>query len=236
MTFIPDALIRLISQYLCPFGSSNLINELLEYDENKIMNKSISFYIMDNLMISPPLNSDMQQTFTTYNENNIDTMFIHLIDFYNSSTNVNLLMYLSKYFNNMTIADACYLTEGLNINLLDHIVLYACVKKNKIFLDDFISANKNIRVGFLKRSDFNGERIYVISVYDVALKNLISISLLREDIDTVKFIINHFGFVCRSRSLDLCMGNMTPYVNCSKSLQFMKKWCDNIDRGIPNIV
>lgn len=145
---LSGCLIRLVSQYLCPFTSNNLISQLIKYSESreKITTTVVMYFVdnRDDITIDTKINKFIKK--------NIKTILETILDGYNKNR-FDILNYLSKKFcANPQIANQHYWTHGIinvidptrlykiDLNLIDYIVLQACIKRNEIFLTDFISS------------------------------------------------------------------------------------------------
>lgn len=240
---IPDTLIRLVSQYVCPFGTSTLISELFEYDE---LQEKIATIIVMHFIDSRdklPVTNQM----INFIMKNIKSMLIFLLDNYDPILHKNILHYLvTQFCTDENIIDVHCILNNINFNLNDFVILQGCIRKNTLFLNDFIGLNhklieKHISEKlwaydspidiYLNRSDWHGNRINYneVSKFRIAIRDLFDYLLLTEDIDSVRFIMEYFKTEISSRLLHVKgMMNNYKYVaifeHCPKTLEYLKEW------------
>lgn len=205
--------IRLVSQYLCPFTSNNLISELIKYKDSQItLNVNIAMYFIDNIN---DLNFDKRMN--RFIKKNVKTMLEMILDSYDKNRFErslkglsNMLIYLTNKFCIMTpsVIDQHCWTYGvmdysgiqnrvnkIDLNLIDYIALQACIKRNKQFLDDFVFCMRLPKVAsFYYKYEFNGHKIpYRYKLYCIATRDLVDILLCREDLESLDFLLSYFG-------------------------------------------
>lgn len=194
MLHIPAPLIRLISGYLFYFKSGDAIAELLDYNETKAMTPNIVFYyVIDNATI----NYVSVSNFANFNMFNL---LIALLDTYDESK-FNIMSWLGEHMSWGTEKQSYphkYIyssSQTMDLNMIDAIIIQCAKKKNKRFLDDFISEFKIISDDQFCRCDGEGIRFPYKYRYprNMSLRDILDFFALEDDVECLIFVLQIFG-------------------------------------------
>lgn len=221
---IPGTLIRLVSQYLCPFKTPTLINELSRYKAaTKFLTHNVAFYVIDNRLKTP------HKSLSKYIRKNIKSLLMILLNDYDAYK-FDIMYYLvNKCCTNEKIIDTHHIVYNINFNLNDYIILQGCIRKNVLFLNDFIKSN-----GKFGRHEFHSRSSYYRYRYNdplmrkflITVRDIVEYLLLIEDIDSVRFVIKYFGVENDPYTKQIMRQHSENHFheNLSKTLEYLKEW------------
>lgn len=197
---LPQPIIRLISLYLFYSKSDDPISELLEYNKTKIVTQNIVFYYIINFPTTTNMKMDMNES--NYVEQYPFDILCGLLNTYYSDMQQDLKYVLRYIMQSIKpeIMKQSYMYRYMDLNMLDAIVIQACIKNNKLFLDDLLDVEK-IRNTKDCRCDINGRRKKfangeeVMPQDSVSTRDVIEFFALEDDVESLDFALNYFVYV-----------------------------------------